>query len=100
MDAGIHNSIFADFYQQYHERKAEVLAAKLEKLDKCPKNYGALTWILERCFRDDFENKSESQKKLEDYVFNVIQPMIGKGVIPNVGEETEERRKETEEKVL
>lgn len=83
MDAGIHNSIYADFYQQYFEAKARVLEKKLSHLSKCPKNYGAITWIIERAFRDDFETKSDAQKQLEDYVFNVIQPMIGKGVIPH-----------------
>ncbi len=46
MEAGLKNSIYADFLQQYEERRAEVLHEKLLFLSTCPKNYGAITWIL------------------------------------------------------
>lgn len=84
IEAGLVNSIYADLYQQYHEVLADALHKKLKRLDVCPKNYGAITWVLERCFKDDFETKSEAHKQLEDYVFNVIEPMLRQqGVVPN-----------------
>jgi hypothetical protein len=98
MEANLKDSIFADFYQQYHEKKAEVLHKKLVHLASCPKNYGAITWILEKCYKEDFKTKSESQEQLEDYVFNVIKPLLEKGEHSNGKEK--ERREETEEEIL
>ena len=99
MDAGINNSIYADFFQQYFEKKSQVLEAKLNKLSTCPKNYGAITYILDRCFKDDFEVMSEDHKKLLDYVENIIKPLLSKGALLD-GKETQERREETEEEIL
>lgn len=82
------NSIFADFYQQYYEKRAEVLHEKLKKLELCPKNYGAITWILEKCYKEDFEGITEAQRELIDFVENKIKPLIMKGS-ENDGKETE-----------
>jgi hypothetical protein len=90
MEMGKHNSIYADFLQQYNEKMAETLHKKLKRLDVCPRNYGAITWVLERAFKDDFETKSEAQKQLEDYVFNVIEPMLRQGGVPHVITATQE----------
>lgn len=95
MKAGKHNSLYADFYQQYFEKKAEVLAEKLSVLGSCPERYGAITWILEHCFKDDFETKSEAHKQLEDLVLNVIKPIMEKGGLDLVRQETEEMDSES-----
>lgn len=75
------NSLFAQFSERFKEAQAKVASECITFLRHCPKNYGALTFILERCFKDDFETKSDAQKQLEDYVDNVIKPLINKGEI-------------------
>lgn len=78
MEKGRKNSIFADFLQKYNEKRAQVLCEKLAKLELCPKNYGAITWILERTYREEFAPQSESEKQLHHLVFDVIAPMMQK----------------------
>ena len=90
IQAGEETSVYAKLYKSYQQALSEALREKLEILARCPKNYGAITWILEKCFKDDFETKSEAHKQLEDYVENVIKPMLGKGELANGGKETKE----------
>ncbi len=87
---GTENSLFAQLYDRFYKSRAEVLRDKLLFLSTCPKNYGAITWIIEKCFREDFGAESEEMKQLKDLVFNQILPLIGKGVIPDGGRETKE----------
>lgn len=96
---GREDTIYVKLIRAYNKRRSEVLQEKLNILAGCPRNYGAITWILEKCFKDDFEVMSESHKQLLDWVENVIKPLLGKGA-PLNGEETEERREETEEEAL
>jgi hypothetical protein len=99
MESGVKNSIYADFYQQYHEARAEALHQKLKHLSMCPKNYGAITFILERCFKDEFEVMSESHKQLLDLVENVIKPLLRQGGHLNEAKITQEAGKDAEEEI-
>jgi hypothetical protein len=84
------DSIYVKLSQAYYHKRSEVLEEKLARLDECPKNYGAITWLLEKCFKDDFESKSDHVKQLEDYVLNFIKPMMAKGGFESGRKETEE----------
>lgn len=90
------SSLFAQLWDSFTEEQAKVAAETITKLRKCPKNYGALTFILEKCFKDDFESKSDVQKQLEDYVYNVIKPLLSKGELRDGLQETKERASQTE----
>lgn len=83
-------TIFAQLWAGINQAKAAKCDELLQKLMDCAKNYGAITWVLEKCFKDDFENKSDAHKKLEDYVLNVIGPMIRKGEMTDETVRTEE----------
>lgn len=71
IDSG-QNSIFAQLAENYYAVRSQAMLDKIEKLGACPKNYGALTWILEKCFKEEFEAKSEYVKMLEDVVFEKL----------------------------
>lgn len=75
------DSIYAQFSLRYYKVRSEVLQDKIERLGTCPKNYGALTWILEKCFREEFEEKSAYVRMLEDVVFDKLPNFLGKGNI-------------------
>jgi hypothetical protein len=94
---GLHDSIFAKLHAAYYRKRSEVMREKLEVLSLCPKNYGAITWILEKCFKDDFEVMSESHKQLLDWVENYVKPLLAKGGFEHGVQETKEGRQETEE---
>lgn len=87
---GIEDTIYVKLVQAYNKRRSEVLEEKLTSLATCPKNYGAITWILEKCFKDDFEVKSEAHKQLEDFVINYLKPIMEKGGFDSVRERLEE----------
>lgn len=97
MTEGINDSIYVSFALQYNRAWSEFLALKLEELGECPKSYGAITWILEKCFREDFEVKSEYVKQLEDYVLNFVKPMMVKGGFEDAGKETTETNQQNQE---
>jgi hypothetical protein len=87
------DTIFAQLSDRFREEQAKVAAQTVTQLRGCPKNYGALTFLLEKCFKDDFEAKSESHKQLEDYVLNFIKPRMGKGDLADgISEAKEEGR--------
>lgn len=85
------DTIFAQLSDRFREEQAKVAAESITMLRKCPKNYGALTFILEKCFKDDFETKSESHKQLEDYVLNFIKPRMAKGDVADGISEAQEK---------
>lgn len=84
------DTIHTQLWNGYFNSKAAKCSELLQKLEECPKNYGALTWILEKCFREEFETKSDAQRKLEEYVFNVIQPMMKGATFDGQNNSTEE----------
>src|SRR6188768_1859787 len=75
---GNQNTICAQLADKYYYTRSTILKEKLENLSQCPKNYGAITWILEHCFKDDFEIMSDAHKQLLDWVDNVIKPLLRK----------------------
>jgi len=58
------DSIYAQFSDDFKHAQAKIVQETLAFLRCCPKNYQALTWILERCFRKDFGSDSEEIKEL------------------------------------
>lgn len=58
------NTIFAQLSVEYFQVLTETVKESLDKLKTCPRNYQALTWILERCFRRDFGSDSEIIEKI------------------------------------
>ena len=75
-------TIFAQLADRYHAVKAAVLREHLMWLRLCPKNYQALTWILEKCFREDFGAESEELRELRE-IFKQLLPLLGKGGLLN-----------------
>ncbi len=71
-------SHYAQFWDEFKSLQAQVVREKLELLSTCPKNYGAITWILEKCFREDFGADSDEMRELRE-LFKLILPLIGKG---------------------
>jgi hypothetical protein len=90
LEEGENGSIYAKLVLAYSKKQSEALAERLALLDGCPKNYGAITWKLEKCFKKDFGNKSEAHKQLEDFVFNYLKPIVDKGGMEIAKEKIEE----------
>jgi len=53
------STIYAQLANDYYHALSDVVAESIKDIRRCPKNYQALTWLLERCFRKDFGNDSE-----------------------------------------
>ncbi len=58
MEEGNH-TIYAQLTDDYYHALSDIVAESITDIRQCPKNYQALTWLLERCFRKDFGNDSE-----------------------------------------
>lgn len=69
---GKNDSIFAQLFHKYHYARTEVVKKNLDTLQCCPRNYQALTWTLEKCFRGDFGKDSDQIQKLLELVGIVI----------------------------
>jgi len=82
------DTLCSQLFQKYFSAKYADSKSLIEELKKCPRNYGALTFLLERCFKEEFEQKSDTQKQLEDIVFNQLAPMLNKDM--SNGTETKE----------
>lgn len=91
------DTLCSNLFMRFNAAKFSDSRDLVIKLKECPRNYGALTFILERCFRDEFEAKTEMQKKLEDLVFNKIEPLLGKGDISNGRQNEEDRAQDRQE---
>jgi hypothetical protein len=87
---GLTDTIYVRLAHACNQKRSEVLQQKLEELATCPKNYGAITWLLEKCYRDDFETKSEAHKQLEDLVLNYLKPIMEKGGFESVRKRLDE----------
>lgn len=72
-------TIYREFYDEFYAAQARVVEEKLASLGKCPRNYQALTWILEKCFREDFGSESEEIRQLKA-LFVKILPVLEKGI--------------------
>ena len=82
------NSIFAQLSEGVREAKSHVCDELLSKLKTCPRNYGALTFILSKAFKEDFEDLPEDVKQMVDIYIKVIKPLMDKGAINYGKEET------------
>jgi hypothetical protein len=64
-DSSAHiDSIYAQFSSDFIQAQSEIVKETIAFLRSCPKNYQALIWLLERCFRKDFGSDSEEIKEL------------------------------------
>lgn len=84
------DSIYAQFSYKYHSLRAACLAEKLRFLSACPKNYGALTWTLEKCFREDCGPEAAEIRELREMFLKIL-PLLSKGVASNESEETNDK---------
>lgn len=87
------DSTYAQFWAEFKAIQAQVVREHIALLRTCPKNYGALTWILEKCFREDFGADSEEMRELRD-LFKLILPLLGKGEATNGSKEAQELHQE------
>lgn len=71
---------YTRFSDEYDYAQSQVVCETLADLRKKPKSYGALVWILERCFKSDFGDDSDQIQYLMDIVYNQILPILGKGI--------------------
>lgn len=68
------NSVFANLYYKIRESQSIRISETLKKMTTCPKNWQALAWFLERCFKEDFSNDAEQYRRLlEDYQRIIIE---------------------------
>lgn len=79
IEADSEETIYTKLYRAYQKKRSEALADKLEELTKCPRNYGAIVWILEHCYKKEFMTLPEDVQKIIDWVNNHIKPMLEKG---------------------
>lgn len=70
---------YAQLFANYKKTHAKEVKRLLERLDRCPDNYRALCWKLEKCFREDFGDESDEMRQLKYYVFNEVLPRLKKG---------------------
>lgn len=89
-------SIYVKFYNAYQIALSEALAEKLAVLSTCPKNYGAIVWILEHCYKQEFMSLPEDVQKILDWVNDHIKPMLAKGATVN-GEEIKSLDQESDQ---
>lgn len=87
--AGIEDSIYAKLVKSYYHKRSEALKEKIAQL-LAAKNASAITWLLERCYREEFGVKSEFQKRMEDFILNYLPPLIDQGGLEHVKEKLEE----------
>ncbi len=90
IEKGRPDSLFAQLYDRFHKARSEIVKNTLATLLGCPKNFQALTWTLEKCFREDFGKDSEQIQKLLDLVFNQVIPLAQKGVLQNGSQKAQE----------
>lgn len=88
------DSVYAQFWNEYRAAKAHVLYKSLLMIANRTPNYGALIWIIEKCFREDFGKESEEFRRIAE-MFKMIFPLIGKGELLNGSQETKEMDSES-----
>lgn len=60
------DTINAQLFLKVAHRLSEKAAEYIAKLETCPNNAGSLTWLMEKCLRDDYGQDSEEYKELVD----------------------------------
>lgn len=96
---GKNSTLYAQLAEKYYLKRSDVLKQKLDQLAVCPKNYGAITWILEKCFKDDFEVMSEAHKQLLEWVEVFVKPLLRQGGYLHETENAEEAIEDTQKKI-
>jgi hypothetical protein len=59
-------TFLANFFTQVREKQATKISELLHKIENCAKNWQALAWKLEKCFREDFGADAPEFKELLD----------------------------------
>lgn len=68
LDAG-RDSEYAQLYQSVRKKQAEKISKLLYQIELCHKNWQALAWKLEKCFREEFGAEApEFKELLEQYI--------------------------------
>jgi len=74
------------------KNQAEKITKLLNRIETCPKNFGALCWILEKCFKEEFSSDAEEFKylvekylKLQDAYESLTKRQSLQGVAKNGG---------------
>lgn len=67
------DSINAQLFIKVAYRLSEKSADYIARLENCPNNAGSLTWILEKCLREDYGSESAEYKELLDLYKNLLQ---------------------------
>lgn len=60
---------------------SQKVADYIERIERCPDNYRALTWLLEKGFREDFGADSDQIKELLGILNQLHQIYLGKGAL-------------------
>ncbi len=69
------NTEFAQIYREVRKKQAEKISHLLYRIEQCPKNWQALAWKLEKCFREDFGTDVELYKELLDNYRKLLDDM-------------------------
>lgn len=59
-------SNYAHLFIKVAKQLSEKASTYIERLEHCPNNAGSLTWLMEKCLRDDYGNDSIEYKELVD----------------------------------
>jgi hypothetical protein len=69
IEEGEINSVFAQLYTSTTKKQAEKISNLLYKIELCQKNWQALAWKLEKCFKEEFSiDAPEFKQLLEKYL--------------------------------
>lgn len=74
------DSIYAQFSNDYHKARSQIIRHNLAFLSTCPKNFQAVTWIMEKCFREDFGKESDELRELRSLFIQIL-PQLTKGAL-------------------
>jgi sugar-specific transcriptional regulator TrmB len=74
------DSIYAQFSDDYNYALSQVVKEMLDYLKRPIKNYGSMTWVLERCFREDFGSEGPEIRELRDLFKQAFPDLMTKEV--------------------
>lgn len=73
------DTIYTKLNLAYNRALSDALVALLSELRECPKNYGAIVWILEHCYKKEFMTLPDDVQKILDWVNKDVLPVLEKG---------------------
>lgn len=79
ISAGRFDTALAQFTLDYYETLARVVQIGLQYIAAGHKSYGAMTWILEKCFREDFGRESDEIRDILDKFATIYPLLVNKG---------------------